>query len=291
LIQLLAALLLGASSTVPPAAPAAAVSASPAAPAPAGAQAPAPAAEAPPDAEVMSFLSLTRTTASRDGGVKLPWDGPGAAQLKLSWDALDRRNEQLAMGDMMARAVMDSVRMFFDTAGGSDPDAMRAKLVSLTGAPMEEAKASYLAAIGWEERRLFFVSRAAAQAAAEQVTIPGVDAGLVSRRLHAIRSGAVRKALSAQLDGYTDLALGLVAYSDGDSFRALEKVRGAVAALPELAVAHAFLGSMYFLFDQKDAAVKAWRRAYALDPTNESVREALQEYGRPERRQPQSRSR
>jgi len=297
-IALALALALGAAKAAPRAAPAAA----PAAAQPAAAPAAAPAAQAPaqapagaepqPDAsealdsEVMGFLSFTNSTAARDGGVKLPWDGPGGPQLKLSWDALDKRNEQLSMGDMMARSLVEAVRMFFDTEGGLDPEAMRGKLVALTGAPMEEARTAYLDAVTWEERRLFFVERAIAQAESERTALPGVDPALVQRRARAIRSGAVKKALAAQIEGYRDLALGLVAYVDGDNFRALEKVRGAVAALPDFAVAHAFLGSMYFLFDQKEAAVKAWRRSYELDPTSEAVRAALQEYGRKERKQP-----
>lgn len=241
------------------------------------------AAHAPADAveaDVMGFLSLTNSTASRDGGVKLPWDGPGGMQLKLSWDALEKRNEALAMGDMMARALVEAVRMYFETEGGLDPDAMRAKLVNLTGSPMEEARTAYLDAVTWEERRLFFIERGLELAAQENAALPGVDADLVTKRLRAIRSGAVRKALAAQIEGYRDLALGLVAYLDGDNFRALERVRNAASALPDFAVAHAFLGSMYFLFDQKEAAVQSWRRSYELDPTNESVKAALTEYGR-----------
>jgi tetratricopeptide (TPR) repeat protein len=299
-IALALALALGAAKAAPPAAQPAPASPPPAAPAAQPADAPAapgaaPAEAAPQparatedgvDSDVMGFLSFTNSTAARDGAVKLPWDGPGGAQMKLSWDALDKRNEQLAMGDMMARSLVEAVRMYFDTEGGLDPDSMRAKLQSLTGAPMEEARTAYLDAVTWEERRLFFVERAIAQADAERAAIPGVDATLVIRRAKAIRSGAVKKALLAQLDGYRDLALGLVAYLDGDNFKALERVRSAASALPDFAVAHAFLGSMYFLFDQKDAAVRAWRRSYELDPTNEAVKAALQEYGRKERKQP-----
>lgn len=275
MIALALSLLLAAKAPPPvkaaaPPAPAAAAPAAPTAPAPADAV----------DAEVMGFLSLTNSTAARDGGVKLPWDGPGGPQLKLSWDALDKRNEALAMGDMMARALIESVRMFFDSDGGLDPEGMRAKLTALTGAPMEDARTSYLEAVTWEERRLFFVERAAAEAVQQGAGLPGVDADLVARRARLIRSGAVKKAVAAQIDGYRDLALGLVAYLDGDNFKALEKVRTAAVALPEFAVAHAFLGSMYFLFDQKDAAVREWRRAYELDPTNEAVKNALMEYGR-----------
>jgi tetratricopeptide (TPR) repeat protein len=279
-IALALALALGAAKVAPAAA-------APAAPSPATPE-PVPDPAEVVDSEVLGFLSFTNSTAARDGGVKLPWDGPGGPQLRLSWDALDKRNEQLSTGDMMARSLVESVRMFFDTEGGLDPEAMRGKLVALTGAPMEEARTAYLDAVTWEERRLFFVERAIAQAEAEHASLPGVDPALVQRRARAIRSGAVKKALAAQIDGYRDLALGLVAYVDGDNFRALEKVRGAVTALPDFAVAHAFLGSMYFLFDQKEAAVKAWRRSYELDPTNEAVRAAIQEYGRKERKPPLS---
>ncbi len=293
MIVLALALALGAAKAapakVPPAAPPAAAAAAPAAQAPAAAPAeaaPEPAADEPVDSEIMGFLSFTNSTASRDGGVKLPWDGPGGAQMKLSWDALDKRNEQLSMGDMMARSLVEAVRMYFDTEGGLDPESMRTKLTALTGAPMEEARTAYLDAVTWEERRLFFVERAISLADTEHGTIPGIDATLVVRRAKAIRSGAVKKALLAQIDGYRNLALGLVAYLDGDNFRALEKVRSAASALPDFAVVHAFLGSIYFLFDQKDAAVRAWRRSYELDPTNEAVKAALQEYGRKERKQP-----
>jgi tetratricopeptide (TPR) repeat protein len=284
-IAIVLSLLLGAKAPPPakaaaPPAPAPAQAAPAAATPPAAPPAPAAAPADAVDGEVMGFLSLTNSTAARDGGVKLAWDGPGGAQLKLSWDALDKRNEALAMGDMMARALIESVRMFFDSDGGLDPEGMRTKLTALTGAPMEDARTSYVEAVTWEERRLFFVERALAEAEQQRAGLPGVDGALVERRARLIRSGAVKKAVAAQIDGYRDLALGLVAYLDGDNFKALEKVRTAATALPDFAVAHAFLGSMYFLFDQKDAAVREWRKSYELDPTNDAVKNALMEYGR-----------
>jgi len=251
----------------------------------------APAAEAPPadvpvDGDVMGFLSLGQSTAARDGAVKLPWDGPGGPQLKLSWDALERRNEQLGLGDMMARSLVEAVRTFYDTDGGLDPESMKAKLKKLVGAPMDEARTAYLDAITWEERRLFFVERAVAMAEAESSPLPGIDRALITRRSAAIRSGAVKKALGVRIEGYRDLALGLVAYLDGDNFGALQRVRSAAQALPDFAVAHAFLGSIYFLFDQKDPAIAAWRRALELDPTNKAVADALKEHARPKRQTP-----
>jgi hypothetical protein len=292
---LLAFALLPGAAPRPAAAPAKAAPAKPAAPPPATAAPPGaapqdPAAAAPPagagaevDEEVLGFLSLTQSTSSRDGGVKLPWDGPGGMQMKLSWDALDKRNEALAMGDMMARALVEAVRQFYDTEGGVDPDQMKGKLRNMVGGPMEEARLSYLDAVTWEERRLFFIERAIVDAESQKVPLPGVDPGLVARRLKAMRSGAMKKAVLAKVDGYRDLALGLVAYLDGDNFGALEKVRNAAQALPDFAVAHAFLGSIYFLFDQKEAAVASWKKAFALDPTNQAVAEALKEHGRPKR--------
>jgi hypothetical protein len=272
-----------------PSAPAKGAPAPAAAPAPGPASA-APAEAAPPDAaapevdeDVIGFLSLTQSTSSRDGGVKLPWDGPGGMQMKMSWDALDKRNEALAMGDMMARALVEAVRQFYDTEGGVDPEGMKAKLRNMVGGPMEEARASYLDAVTWEERRLFFIEKAVADAESQKVPLPGVDPGLVARRVKAMRSGAMKKAVLAKVDGYRDLALGLVNYLEGDNFGALEKVRSAAHALPDFAVAHAFLGSIYFLFDQKEAAVVSWRKAFALDPTNQAVAEALKEHGRPKR--------
>ena len=276
-----AALAKGASKPAPAAAQGAPAAAEPAETAPAAA---APAAEeARVESDVMGFLSLTQSTAARDGGVKLPWDGPGSMQLKMSWDALDKRNEALSMGDMMARSLVEAVRQFYDSEGGLDPEGMKAKLRNMVGGPMEEARQSYLDAVTWEERRLFFVEKAIAQAEMEKIALPGVEADLVARRLKAIRSGALKKALAAQMDGYRDLALGLAAYLDGDNFGALEKVRNATQAVPEFAVAHAFLGSIYFLFDQKEAAVVSWRRAYQLDPTNKAVADALKEHGRAKR--------
>jgi tetratricopeptide (TPR) repeat protein len=278
---LLALALLPGAAPAPARAPAAApapAAAAPAQPAPPAA----PAAEAL-DEDVLGFLSLTQSTASRDGGVKLPWEGPGGMQLKLSWDALEKRNEALAMGDMMARALVEAVRQFYDTEGGVDPEAMKGKLRNMVGGPMEEARQSYLDAVSWEERRLFFIERALRDAQAQSASLPGVDPGLVARRSAAIRSGAMKRAVLEKVDGYRDLALGLVNYLEGDNFGALEKVRHAAQALPDFAVAHAFLGSIYFLFDQKEAAVASWRRAFQLDPTNQAVAEALKEHGRPKR--------
>jgi hypothetical protein len=160
---------------------------------------------------------------------------------------------------------------------------MKAKLKALVGAPMEDARTSYLDAVNWEERRLFFIEKAIKEAAAESAGIPGIDADLVSRRLAAIRSGRLKEEVGVQMDGYRDLSLGLVAYLEGDNFGALERVRNSAKALPDFAVAHAFLGSIYFLFDQKEAAVASWRRAYQLDPTNKGVAEALKEHDRPKK--------
>lgn len=71
--------------------------------------APKPAEEAPAeetalqplDADTMAFLSSGGATNSRDGSVRLDWPGPGGNQLKLSWDSLDKRNEEVQTAEML----------------------------------------------------------------------------------------------------------------------------------------------------------------------------------------------
>ena len=217
--------------------------------------------------------------------MKLPWDGPGDQQLRLSWDALERRNEQLAVGDMMARSLMEAVRNFYDTEGGLDPESMKAKLKKLVGAPdgrgarpptstRSPGRSGGSSSSSGRSRRR---TRTAAP-------IPGIDAALVARRAAAIRSGAVKKALSAQVDGYRDLALGLVAYLDGDNFGALERVRNAAARAAGLR-RRPRVPRVDVLPVRPEGAPRSPRGAARSSsiPTNKAVADALKEHGRAKR--------
>jgi tetratricopeptide (TPR) repeat protein len=241
-----------------------------------------PAAAPADDPDLMAFAFSPARTAAQDGSVKLDWPGAGGSQLRISWDALETRNQEVENASMMAAAVMQAVSRFYET-GGANPAAVREKLVAMAGAPLDEARASWLAAVEREGKRLFFVERALSTALREERPITGISADLVRRRMEAIRTGRAAAAVQERVEGYRSLALGLVAYVDGDTFEALDRLKRAARALPDVAVVHAFLGSLHYLFQQPDAATVAWKRALLLDPSNETVRSALREYGRPGR--------
>ncbi len=271
-----------AQKTAPDATGPAAAPAGPSADAPVQAAAPGPLDPLPGNVtrDVMGFLSVNVSTASQDGGVRLDWSGPGGAQLKMSWDLLERRNEQVAIGDMMTQSLMQVVRRFYETSGGNDPGAVRERLQSFSGTPLDEAKAAYVAAVELEGKRLFYVEKAIAAAAEASESLPGVSADLVERRYAALKDGRIAAAVNRRIGGYRSLALGLVAYIDGDALVALEKMKLAGEELPDEPIVHAYLGSLYYLFQQSDRATAAWKRSLELDPTNETVKAALRDYGR-----------
>lgn len=276
---LLTALLLAAAPKPAAAKPATAAAPPAASPAPAAAAAEA-APAGPPAADVVAFLWTPGSTAARDGASITVATGPGAAQLKISGDALARRDEHLELAGILTTSIMGVVRAFYEAEGSLPPDQIRAKLASLAEGPIDEAQAAWLEAVDCERRRLFFVSRAVAEASADGVPLPGVDADLVERRARAIQAGALVTAVQERADGYRSLALSIVAWLDGDRFGALRRMQTAAERMPDVAITHALLGSFYLVFDQREPAVLAWRRALALDPRDAAVRDALREYDR-----------
>jgi tetratricopeptide (TPR) repeat protein len=280
MIAILLTVALSAAAPAKPAKPTAPTTTPAAAPAPAPAE---PAEGAPLDAETMAFLSSSSTTRDKDGSIRLDWSGPGGGQLKLSWDALEKRNEEVFNAEMLRVALLGAVKSFYDGDGTIDVAGTRKKLVALMAGPVDEAKASFLAAVKAEERRLFFVERAIAEARAVGEELPGVDARLVAKRLAALQSGRVEAKVLAQLEAYRNLGVGLIAYLDGDTFNALKRVRDASEGLPDMALVHALLGSLYALYGQTDAAVTSWKRSLELDPSNGAVREAILQHSRQRR--------
>jgi tetratricopeptide (TPR) repeat protein len=251
-----------------------------AAAAPAQAPAPAAAAEEPPepealDADTMGFLSSGGGTNQLDGSIKLDWPGPGGGQLKLSWDSLDKRNEEVFNAEMLRVALVGAVQSFYDGDGTIDVPGMKRKLAALMAGPVDEARTAYVNAVKLEERRLFFIERGIAEAAAEGSELPGVDRRLINKRMAALKDGRIEKEIVRRVSGYQNLGKGLLAYLDGDTFTALKHVRDAGEALPDMAVVHALLGSLYALYGQTDAAVVSWKKSLELDPTNKAVREAI----------------
>lgn len=268
----------GAQPAKPGTKPAAAATA-PAAPA-APAKPEAPPEEAEPemtelDAQTLGFLSSGGSTSQMDGSIKLDWPGPGGAQLKLSWDSLDKRNEEVFTAEMLRVSLVSAVQAFYDGDGTIDVSGMRKKLTALLQGPVDEARTAYLNAVKLEERRLFFVDRAMAEARAAGEELPGVDGRLVTKRLAALRDGRIKAEVQRRVGAYRSMTVGLLAYLDGDTFGALKNVREAAEALGDMATVHALLGSLYALYGQEDAAVTSWKRSLELDPSNKAVREAI----------------
>jgi tetratricopeptide (TPR) repeat protein len=227
---------------------------------------------------VVGFLTPGRGTSSIDGGSRLPWDGPGGSLVRSSWDALDKRTEQVMIADPVLVSINETVQEFYES-GGAHPGKLRAALEPAS-ARLDVALAAYQKALEFEERRLYLVKKATAVAEQSKDPIPGIDVDLVDRRLAALLDGRISSAIELRIKGYRSLTGGLVAFIDGESLTALEQMKAAAEALPDMAVAQAYLGSLYFLFQQTDPAVAAWKKALALDPNNDAVRAALKEYGR-----------
>ncbi len=239
---------------------------------------------APLDEETMAFLSSDGATNQMDGSIKLDWGGAGGGQLKLSWDALAKRNEEVFNAEMLRVALVSSVQAFYDGDGTIDAAGTRKKLAALLQGPVDEARTAYLNAIKAEERRLFFIERALAEAGAAGEQVPGVDGRLVGKRMAALRDGRIKAEMVKRVAAYKSLGTGLLSYLDGDTFTALKHVREAADGLPELPVVHALLGSLYALYGQTDAAVVAWKRSLELDPNNKAVRDAILQHN-PQRKQ------
>jgi len=231
------------------------------------------------DPEVTGFLFLPGSTRAVDGGAKPPWDGAGSAQLRISEDSLDKRQELVLSAAAAVDRLMALVQRFYDS-GGTEPSNARARLKELSGAPLDEARAALLQALKLEERRLFFIQKALDAAAEAGEALPGAKLEVVEKRAAALRDGKLAAAVDRRIGAYRALAAGLVHFIDNDRFAALENMKVAGEGLPDVAVAQVYLGSLYYLFQEITPAVAAWKRALDLDPTNEVVKAALKEYGR-----------
>lgn len=238
----------------------------------------------PPD--VASFLYPGRSpgVAVRDGSTATEWDGPGQPQFRLSLPFLRRRNEELGNAEMMFQSLMQAVKAFYDATGDQTPTAVRQQLTRMAGPSLDEARGALLEAVELEHKRLIML-RKAVQLAAEQDAAPStLDRDLIERRTKAIVAGQLVEAVEARVRAHRNLALGLVAYIDGDQLGALEKMKAASRDGPEIVMAHVYLGSLYYLFQQVDPALAEWKKALDIDPSNEAVRQAIKQHSSERRR-------
>ncbi|HZZ84645.1 MAG TPA: hypothetical protein VFE30_08920 [Anaeromyxobacteraceae bacterium] len=228
--------------------------------------------------DVFEFLLPGHATSPRDASAPLEWqsgEGAGQAQLRLSLSFLKERNEAMGNAEMLSQALMQTVRAFFD--GSADRAQVRQRLVRLSGPSLDEAREGLLAAVQAEQKRVGWVQRAVELTNADQ-PLEGVDRDLVARRAAALQAGKGTELVEQRIRGYRGLATGLIAFIDGDQLTALEKMKGATRDLPEVALGHAFLGSLYYLFQQPAYAAAEWRKSLELDPKNTAVAQALRDH-------------
>jgi len=257
----------------PPPTPPAAAPPPPAAPEATPARAPPVAVPLERAPELIAFIEPGRPQP-KDGSTSADWEGPGKAQMRLSREALERRNEQLSEVDMVTKAFLQRVRTFYDSPGDQPTTEVREQLVQAQKL-LDEARETLLAAVDEEQKRLGWVQRAVRESGD---LIPNVDPKLVDRRLESITSGKLKATVEARIGAYRSLAIGIVAFIDGETLVALERMREAVRDDPDLALAHAYLGSLYYVFQQPKLALAAWKRAADLDPQNRAVKQAIHEH-------------
>ncbi len=238
----------------------------------------------PPDVAAFLYPGRSPGLAVRDGSTATEWEGPGQPQFRLSLPFLRRRNEELGNAEMMFQSLMQAVKAFHNAAGDQPPPAVRQQLTRMAGASLDEARAALLVAVEMEQKRLTMLNKALQLAAEEDAAPATLDRDLLERRVKGIAGGQVAEAVEARVRAHRSLALGLVAYIDGDPLGALEKMKAASRDGPELAMAHVYLGSLYYLFQQVDPALAEWKKALDLDPSNESVRQAIKQHSSERRR-------
>jgi hypothetical protein len=227
--------------------------------------------QAQPVDDGLAFL-YDRRELDSDGSKPAEWDVPGGAQLRMSLAFLEERNRLFAEADTAGRDLLAVVTRFYKSPQERPVREVRDDLLKM-GRALEPVREALRGAIDQEQKRVQWLQKGI-QAAGGPVG--GLDPELLKRRATAIASGKANEAIEARVRGHQALISGLVAYIDGDPLTALEKMKGATRDAPDIALAHAYLGSLYYLFNQPALALTEWRRTLELDPTDQSVRQALQ---------------
>ncbi|MBI5478927.1 MAG: tetratricopeptide repeat protein [Deltaproteobacteria bacterium] len=216
--------------------------------------------------------------APQDGSQTGDFEGPGQAQMRLAGHLLKARNQEVARAEAAIAALMPVVRAVAAAEKEKDKAGLREALGKLGGKPLDEAQAALLEAVSLEGRRLRMVRKAVEVAAAARKSVPGVDPRLVAALDEHVKSGRAGERAETRFRAYRYLASGLVAFLDDDPPTAVARMKAATDAGPDLAPAWVYLGSFYFLVQKVELAVEAWKKALALDPSNEAVRRAIKDY-------------
>lgn len=229
-----------------------------------------------------AFLFFPEPPSAVDGTVLPSSDasGPRASMIKYAGQQEASRARELASAQRSLAAVTAALDTFFKTSGGEDPRVQRDELARLAGAVLEQGRMAYLAAADHERRRLAWVVKVVrdAEANEEENPLPGVDLGLLTARQTAVRDGRVRTAIDARIRGYRGLLMGIVAWVDGDTFLSLNQLKLAVEGVPDLPLAHLYLGYLHYILENLKPALAEWGKALELDPTNETIKKLIADH-------------
>ncbi|MBI3182086.1 MAG: hypothetical protein HYZ28_08070 [Myxococcales bacterium] len=225
------------------------------------------------------FPPLKDAGASPRDGSEIPeYTGAGETQLAAAGYFLKQRNEALEKASSRITELHEVLKLA-DGANEKQVAKFRRALKEVTGKPLEELRASLTEAVKSEKKRVTLVRKALESAKEEGEQIPAVDPQLIAKLEAYLASPQAMRVVEARVRAYRNIAGGLTAYLDGDEAAALMRMKSASEDAPDIVIAHVYLGSFYFLVQNADAAIEEWKKALALDPTNEAVRKALEQEG------------
>ena len=233
-----------------------------------------------PTGDALAALCLPAAaadSAARDGSKTPDWGGAGQIQIQIARGFSTQRDEQLTRASgIFARLnrVLDDVSQ---APEGEGRQRVRDEVTAAGGQPLDEAQDALLQAVELERKRLQLVDKAVRKAAQHKAEVPGADAATVQALLLELESGAVHERVRQRIGGYRYLLRGLAAFLDNDLVAAMRHMELATRTVPDVAIAHQYLGSFYFLARNPRKAVGEWEAALKLDPSNKELERAIQD--------------
>jgi len=220
-------------------------------------------------------------TPPKDGRVLTPDDPPkGVADTKLRiLVKLSARRDEYVESAGAHFAELEALLRTVESS--EDSAALKKKLQTMSGDPLDDARDTLIKAVQIEKRRLVLLDKLAEEAFKAIVRLPGTDRKLVERLLEKYRDGDVDHLVESYTAGLRLVAEGVIEYLDEDLVAAVAKLKAATTECPDLAVAFLYLGSFSYILKQETAAIEAWRRVLELEPGNKVVRDTLKDLGVP----------
>ncbi len=197
---------------------------------------------------------------------------PYRAAVAFEEKAAENRKQAAALVDKQLKGLRDVGSWHINSSNAAQLKSALSKLEQHR-AKVEEAGKLYTEAYGYERSALRM--RAKAAQVEELETGKPADLEPIQARIKLLESGAPQAEALAGLTGIRLLVDALAQYIKGDLAQALVLTAKAIEANAQLALAHVYRGSFFYLTQNKEQAVEAWSRALELDPQDADLRQAL----------------